>query len=51
MIVREWRALASKANAPVYITFFGETVVPILKTVPGSRGAWLMHRDVRTASN
>ena len=46
MIVREWRALASKANAPVYITFFGETVVPILKTVPGSRGAWLMHRDV-----
>src|SRR5262249_12497516 len=47
MIVREWRALASKANAPVYIKFFGETVAPILKTVPGHRGAWLMHRDVQ----
>jgi|SRR3954447_2480549 heme-degrading monooxygenase HmoA len=46
MIVREWRALASKADAPAYITFFGETVVPILKNVPGHRGACLMHRDV-----
>ena len=46
MIVREWRALASKADAPAYITFFGETVVPILETVAGNRGAWLMHRDV-----
>jgi len=49
MIVREWRALASTANAPAYITFFGETVVPILKTVPGHRGAWLIHRDVEEA--
>jgi heme-degrading monooxygenase HmoA len=45
MIVREWRALASTANAPAYIRFFGETVVPILRTVPGNRGAWLMHRE------
>ena len=46
MIVREWRALASKPNAQTYIHFFGQTVVPILKTVAGNRGAWLMHRDV-----
>jgi heme-degrading monooxygenase HmoA len=46
MIVREWRALAAKANAQAYIQFFGQTVVPILKTVAGNRGAWLMHRDV-----
>jgi heme-degrading monooxygenase HmoA len=46
MIVREWRALATKANAQAYIHFFGQTVVPILKTVEGNRGAWLMHRDV-----
>lgn len=45
MIVREWRALASRANAPIYIRFFDQTVVPILKTVAGNRGAWLMHRD------
>ena len=46
MIVREWRALATKVNAQAYINFFGQTVVPILKTVEGNRGAWLMHRDV-----
>ena len=46
MIVREWRALATKANAETYIRFFGQTVGPILKTVAGNRGAWLMHRDV-----
>ena len=46
MIVREWRALATKVNAQAYIHFFGQTVVPILKTVAGNRGAWLMHRDV-----
>jgi heme-degrading monooxygenase HmoA len=46
MIVREWRALATKPNAEAYIHFFGQTVVPILKTVAGNRGAWLMHRDV-----
>jgi heme-degrading monooxygenase HmoA len=46
MIVREWRALATRANAPAYIKFFGETVVPILKIVAGNRGARLMHREV-----
>lgn len=46
MIVREWRALATKANAQTYIHFFGQTVVPILKSVTGNRGAWLIHRDV-----
>ena len=46
MIVREWRALATEANARAYITFFRRTVVPILKTVAGHRGAWLMHRGV-----
>jgi heme-degrading monooxygenase HmoA len=46
MIVREWRALASQANAASYVAFFGQTVVPILKTVPGNRGAWLMQREV-----
>ena len=39
MIVREWRALATKANAQAYIHFFDRTVVPILKTVAGNRGA------------
>ena len=46
MILREWRALATKANAQAYIRFFGQTVVPILETVAGNHGAWLMHRDV-----
>ena len=46
MIVRKWRALATKANAEAYIHFFGQTVVPLLKTVAGNRGAWLMHCDV-----
>jgi heme-degrading monooxygenase HmoA len=46
MIVREWRALATKTNAQAYIQFFGQTVLPILKTVAGNRGAWLIHRDV-----
>ena len=46
MIVREWRALATKANAQTYIHFFGQTVVPILKSVTGNRGAWLIHRDL-----
>ena len=46
MIVREWRALASKTNAATYAAFFADTVVPILKTVPGNRGAWLMEREV-----
>jgi heme-degrading monooxygenase HmoA len=46
MIVREWRALATRANAATYIRFFGQTVVPILRTVAGNRGAWLMHRDI-----
>ena len=44
--MREWRALATPANAVAYIKFFGETVVPILKTVDGNRGARLMHREV-----
>ena len=46
MIVREWRALATRDNAQAYIKFFGQTVVPILKTVDGNRGARLMHREV-----
>ena len=46
MIVREWRALATRDNAQAYIKFFGQTVVPILKTVAGNRGARLMHREV-----
>jgi len=46
MIVREWRALASRENAQAYIEFFGQTVVPILKAVAGNRGARLMHREV-----
>ena len=46
MIVREWRALASKADAATYTTFFAASVVPILKTVAGHRGAWLMQREV-----
>jgi heme-degrading monooxygenase HmoA len=46
MIVREWRALATPANAQAYIQFFGRTVVPILKSMAGNRGAWLIHRDV-----
>jgi heme-degrading monooxygenase HmoA len=46
MIVREWRALANRNNASAYIDFFGQTVVPILKTVAGNRGARLMHREV-----
>ena len=46
MIVREWRALASKTNAATYAAFFADAVVPILKTVPGNRGAWLMQREV-----
>ena len=40
MIVRKWRALATIANAQVYIRFFGQNVVPILKSVPGNRGVW-----------
>ena len=46
MIVREWRALATEADARAYIAFFGQAVMPILKTVAGNRGAWLMHRRV-----
>jgi heme-degrading monooxygenase HmoA len=45
MIVREWRAVASKANAETYIRYFDQKVVPALNTLDGSRGAWLMHRD------
>ncbi len=46
MIVREWRALATRPNAVAYIKFFADTVVPILKTIAGNRGARLMHREV-----
>ena len=46
MIVREWRALETRDNAQAYIKFFGQTVVPILKSVDGNRGARLMHREV-----
>jgi heme-degrading monooxygenase HmoA len=46
MIIREWRALATRDNAQTYIEFFGQTVVPILKAIVGNRGARLMHREV-----
>ena len=45
MIVREWRALATKANAEIYSRYFEEKVVPALKNLDGNRGAWLMRRD------
>lgn len=45
MIVRRWRAVATKANAEIYIRYFKQKVVPTLSKLDGSRGAWVMHRD------
>jgi heme-degrading monooxygenase HmoA len=45
MIVREWRAVATKPNAELYSRYFDQKVVPSLNNLNGSRGAWLMHRE------
>ncbi len=45
MIVREWRAVATKPNAELYVRYFEQKVVPSLNKLDGSRGAWLMRRE------
>src|SRR5262245_18776451 len=46
MIARTWRGRATAENAPAYVTHFTETVVPLLKALPGRRGAYLLRRKV-----
>ncbi|WP_020667235.1 antibiotic biosynthesis monooxygenase family protein [Amycolatopsis nigrescens] len=44
MIMRIWRARATRAGAESYRAHFTETVLPALERVPGHLGAWLLVR-------
>lgn len=46
MIVRSWRAKATRENAPFYQKHFTTKVVPHLNDISGHRGAYLIRRDV-----
>jgi hypothetical protein len=45
MIIREWRARATKSRGHAYVEHFNATVLPQLKTLPGFAGAHLCRRD------
>lgn len=46
MIARTWRALATPANADLYVKHFSGTVAPSIKALPGHCGAHLLRREI-----
>ena len=45
MLVRYFTATVSRANAPMYYTFFRNTLTPELERIPGHRGALVLSND------
>jgi heme-degrading monooxygenase HmoA len=45
MIARIWRGLAAAENARLYRQHAIERVFPLLATLPGYRGAYLLRRE------
>jgi heme-degrading monooxygenase HmoA len=46
MIVRTWSATATSAGAEDYSAYFGGTLLPELRKLPGFEGACLLRRDL-----
>jgi hypothetical protein len=46
MIVRTWSATADGAGAGNYSRYFGGTLLPELRKLPGFEGAYLLRRDL-----
>lgn len=46
MIVRTWSAKADAAGAQDYSRYFGATLLPQLRRLPGFAGAYLLRRDL-----
>ena len=46
MIVRTWSATATSAGAEDYSAYFGGTLLPELRKLPGFEGAYLLRRDL-----
>jgi hypothetical protein len=46
MIVRTWSATATSAGAGDYSRYFGGTLLPELRELPGFEGAYLLRRDL-----
>jgi heme-degrading monooxygenase HmoA len=46
MIVRTWSATATSAGAEDYSAYFGGTLLPELRKLPGFGGAYLLRRDL-----
>jgi heme-degrading monooxygenase HmoA len=46
MIVRTWSATATSAGAGDYSRYFGGTLLPELRKLPGFEGAYLLRRDL-----
>ncbi len=42
MLVRNFKARATPANAPKYYAFFRDTLAPQLRQIPGHRGALVL---------
>ena len=45
-IVRTWSATATSAGAADYARYFGGTLLPELRKLPGFEGAYLLRRDL-----
>ncbi|WP_248960985.1 antibiotic biosynthesis monooxygenase family protein [Sphaerisporangium perillae] len=45
MIARIWRATATIQGAEAYRRHFAESVLPVLQSLDGHRGAYLLRRD------
>lgn len=45
MIVRRFRAKATKANAKAYAVFFRDVLTPQLRQIPGHRGALVLSEE------
>jgi len=46
LIVRTWSATATRAGAGDYGRYFGSTLLPQLRDLPGFAGAYLLSRDL-----
>jgi heme-degrading monooxygenase HmoA len=45
LVVRTWRATATRAGAREYHRYFAGTLLPQLRDVPGFAGGYLLSRD------
>ena len=45
MILRSWRARASRENAPLYVEHARSRVFPHIAGIPGHQGALVLRRD------